>query len=889
MVRIQIKGGIWKNSEDEVLKAAVMKYGLNNWSRVSSLLVRKTAKQCKARWYEWLDPSVKKTEWTKDEDEKLLHLAKCFPCQWRTIAPVVGRTANQCLERYERLLDIAQNREVGEDDPRKLRPGEVDPHPHTKPARADAQDMDEDEKEMLTEARARLANTRGKKAKRKAREAQLAEARRLAQLQKSRELKAAGVLKDKEVGRRKRKRMDYATEIPFLQEIPKGFHETGPEENPISNIGTSKVALTKIEQERRDREEQHKRKEDERQLKRLKKDNLAEHMEIVNKMNDPASTRKRSELSLPTPVLEDWELQQLAKMGEQNAKLQGAAGGLIQSYDTPLPSDFAGRTPGTPAFVDQDVILKEAQNAVRRNEMQTPLMGEENPELHPTDFTGVLPPRMRGQAGGSSSSSGMNTPSGMTPGGMTPSGMTPGGMTPGGMTPGNMTPSGMSMAGGRTPGGMTSQSMGGRTPMSSMMTPRDGLGLASEMDPLEAKDLLKSQVRNAFAALPKAGSTMEITMPANLEETIQQDQEEEEAEDADARAERLQREAEEAERERRKLASLVVQRNYAVEENGGYAALFSGVTTGNVVTKGDFGSTTAATGGRAGATHLIKMVLPVPCRPEQLRLLDSQRAPLFPITDFDDESVRVPEETDKELNFALHRHKAERAILREMQSQILRDAHDYGSVPLTGDEERPEDLVPDITAEELLMKRRELDVERELLRQEHLTYAEQEDPSSSGAGAPGYPEQSLAPFFEENLLPDVAASGEAEWSEKEFLSGAETLAGMQLLFERLRDKMKADSARAAKLEKRVGKNWGEEFAHFGQAMKKVPVLAEQRLEARRHCGVYAKLGKDEEKLLTRRKADLQSLVDQEKNRNRDLQHEFEALEKIKRDLTLMLA
>ncbi|GMI65175.1 hypothetical protein HRI_000186800 [Hibiscus trionum] len=33
--------------------------------------------------------------------------------------------------------------------------------------------MDEDEKEMLSEARARLANTRGKKAKRKAREKQL--------------------------------------------------------------------------------------------------------------------------------------------------------------------------------------------------------------------------------------------------------------------------------------------------------------------------------------------------------------------------------------------------------------------------------------------------------------------------------------------------------------------------------------------------------------------------------------------------------------------------------------------------------------------------------------------------------------------------------------------
>ncbi|CAH1425607.1 unnamed protein product [Lactuca virosa] len=56
-----------------------MKYGKNEWGRTSSLLVRKSAKQCKARWYEWLDPSIKKTEWTREEDEKLLHLAKLLP------------------------------------------------------------------------------------------------------------------------------------------------------------------------------------------------------------------------------------------------------------------------------------------------------------------------------------------------------------------------------------------------------------------------------------------------------------------------------------------------------------------------------------------------------------------------------------------------------------------------------------------------------------------------------------------------------------------------------------------------------------------------------------------------------------------------------------------
>lgn len=112
------------------------------------------------------------TEWSREEEEKLLHLAKLMPCQWRTIAPIVGRTAAQCLEHYEKLLDQAQDKEDGHDDdptndPRRLRPGEIDPNPESKPARPDPVDMDEDEKEMLSEARARLANTQGKKAKRK--------------------------------------------------------------------------------------------------------------------------------------------------------------------------------------------------------------------------------------------------------------------------------------------------------------------------------------------------------------------------------------------------------------------------------------------------------------------------------------------------------------------------------------------------------------------------------------------------------------------------------------------------------------------------------------------------------------------------------------------------
>ena len=75
MAPVYVKGGMWTNVEDEILKAAIAKYGLNQWSRVSSLLTRKNAKQCKLRWQEWLDPRIKKLDWSPEEDKRLLNLA----------------------------------------------------------------------------------------------------------------------------------------------------------------------------------------------------------------------------------------------------------------------------------------------------------------------------------------------------------------------------------------------------------------------------------------------------------------------------------------------------------------------------------------------------------------------------------------------------------------------------------------------------------------------------------------------------------------------------------------------------------------------------------------------------------------------------------------------
>lgn len=326
-MRIQYKGGVWKNTEDEILKAAVTKYGKNQWPRIASLLVRKSAKQCKARWYEWLDPSIKKTEWTREEEEKLLHLAKVMPTAWRTIAPMIGRTAAQCIEHYEKLIDAARQKdaETSFDKPGAAsavnalrgRPGEMDSVPETKPARPDPVDMDEDELEMLSEARARLANTKGKKAKRKAREKHLDAAKRVARLQKLRELKAAGIPLKKP--RNNRKITDYATEIPFMRTPTPGFFDTHEEDERADAATKKKEQIGQLLSKYRpkgfeEKEEEEQAKDRMRKKKRENESSVA--LFGLGKPNPPRNPLLHNvRFDLPEPMLSNTELEKLAKSG----------------------------------------------------------------------------------------------------------------------------------------------------------------------------------------------------------------------------------------------------------------------------------------------------------------------------------------------------------------------------------------------------------------------------------------------------------------------------------------------------------------------------------------------------------------------------------------------
>lgn len=77
----------------------------------------------------------------------MFFVTKEEPFTWSLSSIIYYLLIEICLLLIVSNRDQAQKKEEGEDgadDPRKLKPGEIDPNPETKPARPDPKDMDED-------------------------------------------------------------------------------------------------------------------------------------------------------------------------------------------------------------------------------------------------------------------------------------------------------------------------------------------------------------------------------------------------------------------------------------------------------------------------------------------------------------------------------------------------------------------------------------------------------------------------------------------------------------------------------------------------------------------------------------------------------------------------
>jgi hypothetical protein len=72
-----------------------------SWSEIASCLPRRTARQCRERWAEYLRPGIRVEPWTEEEDTLLLRQVEILGSRWTAIAAAFARrSANDVKNRW---------------------------------------------------------------------------------------------------------------------------------------------------------------------------------------------------------------------------------------------------------------------------------------------------------------------------------------------------------------------------------------------------------------------------------------------------------------------------------------------------------------------------------------------------------------------------------------------------------------------------------------------------------------------------------------------------------------------------------------------------------------------------------------------------------------------